>query len=78
MSSTEQPLDKSLTGFAKPWTIGPWASAFANLCTNLYPMFPACKSGNTKTFALPATLESGAFLAPTYSTIAASACNSPS
>ena len=67
-----------MIGFANPWQIGPIASAFANLWTNLYPMFPDCKSGNTNTFALPATLLFGAFWAATLSTIAASNCNSPS
>ena len=41
-------------------------------------MLPACKSGNTNTFALPATFEPGAFCFPTDSTILASNCNSPS
>ena len=41
-------------------------------------MLPACRSGNTSTFALPATLLPGAFVAATLSTSAASACNSPS
>ena len=41
-------------------------------------MLPACKSGNTKTFAFPATLLFGAFRSATFLTIAASNCNSPS
>ena len=32
-----------------PWHSGPYASAFANLCVSLYPMFPAFKSGNIST-----------------------------
>ena len=35
---------------------GPYASAFASLCTNLYPMFPAFKSVNINVFACPAIL----------------------
>lgn len=35
ISSALQPLDKSLTGLAIPCVIGPYASAFANLCVNL-------------------------------------------
>ena len=38
-------------------------------------MFPPFKSGNTRTFAFPATLEPGAFEAPTDGTIAASVSN---
>ena len=41
-------------------------------------MLPAPRSGNTRTFALPATFEPGALLWPTNGTSAASACNSPS
>ena len=55
MSSTEHPLDKSLIGAAKPWINGPYALAPANLCTNLYPIFPAAKLGNIKILAFPAT-----------------------
>ena len=55
ISDATHPRDKSLTGFAIPCVIGPNACAPPNLCTNLYPMLPASKSGNTNTFALPAT-----------------------
>ena len=41
-------------------------------------MFPACRSGKTSTFALPATGLPGALVFATLSTNAASACNSPS
>ena len=41
-------------------------------------MFPASRSGNTRTFALPATSLPGALEAPTLGTIAASSWNSPS
>ena len=41
-------------------------------------MFPASKSGNINTFALPATGLPGAFLSATSGIIAASNCNSPS
>ena len=68
ISSTLHPLDKSLIGLANPWHIGPIASAPANLWTNLYPIFPAPKSGNTNTFALPATSLLGALLAATSGT----------
>jgi hypothetical protein len=54
-------LDKSFTGFAMAWVIGPYAFAFASLCVGLYSMFPAFKSGNTKRFASPDTLLPGAF-----------------
>ncbi|MNP46262.1 hypothetical protein D3C76_1402480 [compost metagenome] len=58
--------------------MGPIASEFANLCTSLYPILPDCRSGNTNTLALPATLLFGAFCFATFSTIAASNCSSPS
>ena len=41
-------------------------------------MLPACRSGKTSTFALPATELPGALVFATLSTNAASACNSPS
>ena len=41
-------------------------------------MLPALILGNTNTFALPATGESGAFNLPTSGATAASNCNSPS
>ena len=77
ISDAIHPRDKSLTGFAIPCVIGPNACAPPNLCTNLYPMLPASKSGNTNTFALPATSLLGALLAAISGTIAASSCNSP-
>ena len=55
-----------------PCVTGPYASAFASLCTSLYPMFAASRSGNTRTFACPATLLPGAFDAATSGTSAAS------
>ena len=58
--------------------MGPIAVASAILSTNLYPIFPASRLGNIKTFALPATSLSGAFRLPTSSTSAASSCISPS
>ena len=78
ISSTEHPRDKSFTGFLIPWHNGPYASAFANLWTNLYPIFPAFKSGKIKTFALPSILLPGAFSLETSGTIAASSWSSPS
>jgi hypothetical protein len=54
------------------------AVAPASRSVSLYPMLPACRSGKIKTFALPATVEPGAFDLPTADTSAASACNSPS
>lgn len=62
MSSTEQPLERSDMGFAKPWRKGPRASAPAILCTNLYPMFPAPRSGKIRVLACPFTGELAAFL----------------
>ena len=44
MSSTEQPRERSLIGFANPCKKGPKASAPAKRCTSLYPMFPAPKA----------------------------------
>ena len=41
-------------------------------------MFPAFKSGNINTLAIPATFDPGAFFTPTFETIAASNCISPS
>ena len=41
-------------------------------------MLPTSRLGNTRTLALPAMSEPGAFLAPTLGTRAASACSSPS
>ena len=35
MSSAVQPRDRSFTGAAMPWVIGPYASAFARRCTSL-------------------------------------------
>ena len=61
-----------------PCNIGPIASAPEKRSTNLYPIFPACKSGNTSTLAFPATLDPGAFFSATLGINAASACNSPS
>ena len=78
MSSALHPLDKSLTGLSKPWQSGPYASAWANLCVSLYPIFPAFKSGNTKILAFPFIGLPGAFLSATSGIIAASNCNSPS
>ena len=72
------PLDKSFTGLAIPWHKGPYASAFASLCTNLYPIFPPFKSGNINTFAFPFSGLPGALDAATSGTIAASNCSSPS
>ena len=73
MSSALQPRDKSFTGFAIPWVIGPYASAFASLSVSLYAMLPASKSGKIRTFACPATGLPGAFSFATEGTIAASA-----
>ena len=41
-------------------------------------MLPASKSGNIRTFALPATVDSGALEDAILGIIAASNCNSPS
>ena len=35
MSSQEHPRERSLTGLAIPWSIGPYASALPSLCTSL-------------------------------------------
>lgn len=72
------PLDKSFTGLAIPWQSGPYASAFPNLWTSLYPMFPASKFGNIKTFASPFIGLLGALDSAISGIIAASNCNSPS
>ena len=61
-----------------PGVIGPYASAFASLCTSLYPILPASRSGKISTLALPATLLPGALYAAISGTNAASGCNSPS
>ena len=67
-----------MTGAAIPCVRGPYASAFASLCTSLYPIFPASRSGKIRTFACPATGLPGALDSPTAGTIAASSCSSPS
>ena len=66
ISSTEHPLDRSLTGLASPWMIGPTASAPATLSTSLYAMLPASRSGKIRTFALPATGLPGASFPPPW------------
>ena len=53
ISSAEQPLDKSFTGFAMPWVTGPYASALASLCVSLYEILPEFRSGNIRTLASP-------------------------
>ena len=78
MSCTLHPRLRSFTGAAIPCRIGPTASAPLKRSTSLYPMLPACRSGNTSTLALPATALPGALVAATLATNAASACNSPS
>ena len=72
MSSAAHPLDRSLTGRLSPCVTGPYASAFASLCTSLYPIFPLFKSGTIKTFALPATLLPLLFIPATFGSRAAS------
>ena len=78
MSCTLQPRLRSFTGAAIPCRIGPTASAPEKRSTSLYPILPACRSGKTNTFALPATGLPGALVLATLSMSAASACNSPS
>src|SRR5690606_19860317 len=78
MSSGLAPRDRSLQGRASPWRIGPMASARASLCTSLYAMLPASRSGKTSTLAFPPSGESGALRRATDSINAASACSSPS
>lgn len=77
-SSIEQPRDKSFTGEFKPCNTGPTASYPPKRCAILYPILPASKLGNTKTFALPCNLAPGAFFSTTPGTNAASNWNSPS
>ena len=55
-----------------PWQSGPYASALASLCTNLYPIFPAFKSGNINVLQVPATSLPFALLLAISGTIAAS------
>jgi len=45
ISLYEQPRERSFTGLLKPWVIGPYAEALANLSTNLYPILPDCTLG---------------------------------
>src|SRR5207244_9275168 len=78
ISSAVAPRDRSATGRASPWRIGPIASQPPRRCTSLYPMFPLSRSGNTSTLARPAAGERGALRAATSATIAASVCSSPS
>src|SRR5690606_28104363 len=78
MSSTLAPRERSLQGRARPWMIGPNASARASRCTSLYAMFPASRSGKTSTFAVPASPTSAPFRVATAGISAASAWSSPS
>src|SRR5437016_8305022 len=61
ISSEEQPLDKSITGFASPCTIGPVAIAPPILSATLYAILPEFRSGKMKTFASPFIIPPGFF-----------------
>src|SRR5207249_1090930 len=78
ISSAVAPRDRSATGRASPWRMGPIASHPPSRCTSLYAMLPLSRSGNTSTLARPATGEPGALRAATSATSAASPCSSPS
>src|SRR5207247_6977506 len=78
ISSAVAPRDRSATGRARPWRIGPIAPQSPSRCTSLYPMLPLSRSGNTSTLARPATRDAGAFRVATAGARAASVCSSPS
>lgn len=78
ISSGEQPRERSLTGFAIPCRIGPYASAPPRRWVNLYAILPASMFGKIRTVELPARGLSGAFNRATDSTRAASPWSSPS
>ena len=65
MSSAEQPRLRSLAGLASPCTKGPMAAASPSRSTILTAMLAEVRSGKIRVLARPATVEPGAFEAPT-------------
>src|SRR5690606_12487116 len=47
MSCTRAPRERSLTGFRRPWSTGPIATAPADRCTSLEVLLPVFRSGKT-------------------------------
>src|SRR5260370_6081938 len=78
MSSTRAPRLRSLTGLARPWSIGPMLITWALRCTALYVVLPVSRSGKMKTLARPATGMPGRLAWPTEAMAAASYCSGPS